>query len=152
MTMNGRLIDSDRCNGISPITSLSQWGGILHLADKWGFADIRDAAATAIYPLASSVDKIVLGRQYKLDDWVSSGFVDLLQREDDLTLEEAKLLTLEDVVMIGKGRLRARQVSAVCSTPVIKVLVATLLPSGRPNTSSHHVPISWMNLRAALDH
>jgi hypothetical protein len=116
--------------------SLSQWTGVLHLADKWGFSGIRDAAATAISPLASSVDKIVLGRRYKLDNWVSQGLVNLLEREDDLSLEDAKALELEDVVMIAKGRLRARRVSGVCSTPVIKVLVAGLLQNGQLGSSS----------------
>jgi hypothetical protein len=123
-----KLTHAIREYGVCPIESLDRWTGALHLANKWGFEAIRDAAVKAILPLASSVDKIVLGRRYNLFTWVSPAFVELLERDEDLSMEEAKLLELEDVVMIGKGRLQARRVSGIRSTTDIKTIVAKLLP------------------------
>jgi hypothetical protein len=64
--------------------------GVLHLADKWGFTALYQAAREAIPPLASSVDMIVLGKKYNLDDWLAPAFVDLIARDDSLTLQEGE--------------------------------------------------------------
>jgi hypothetical protein len=94
--------------GVTPISTLSEWTDVLHLSTKWGFEHLRSAAITAILPLASAVDKLVLGRTYGFVDWVPGAYTDLLKREDDLTLDEAKKMALEDVVAIAKGRREAR--------------------------------------------
>jgi hypothetical protein len=74
----------------------------------WNFDDLRGAAIAAIGPLASPVKKLVLARMYGFSDWLATAFADLFEREEDLTVEEAKQMAIEDVVTIAKGRREAR--------------------------------------------
>jgi hypothetical protein len=117
--------------GVTPISTLSEWTDVLHLSTKWGFEHLRSAAITAILPLASAVDKLVLGRTYGFVDWVPGAYTDLLKREDDLTLDEAKKMALEDVVAIAKGRREAR---TQCIKPDADIdeIVKSLLPVAAP--------------------
>jgi hypothetical protein len=94
--------------GVTPISTLSEWTDVLHLSTKWDFQHLRTAAITAIRPLASAVDKLVLGRAYGFTDWVPSAYTDLLARTDDLTVAEARRMDIEDVVAIAQGRREAR--------------------------------------------
>jgi hypothetical protein len=112
--------------GRLPTFDLSQWSNVLYLADRWGFADLREAARHAVFPLASSVDRIVLGQQYEFIEWLAPAFADLLAREEDLTLEEAERLGMQTMVTIAKGRLRARQIQHVRPMETIHALVTEL--------------------------
>jgi hypothetical protein len=116
---------------MTPISSLTEWTDVLHLSTKWGFEHLRTAAITAILPLASAVDKLVLGRTYGFVDWVPGAYTDLLKREDDLTLDEAKKMALEDVVAIAKGRREART-QRIKPDAVIDEIVQSLLPIASP--------------------
>jgi hypothetical protein len=93
----------------TPLSTLHQWTDVLDLSSKWGFDDIRVASVEAILPLASPVDKIVLGRTHgDFSNWITSTYVDLLEREDSLTVDEARRLPIEDVVALAKGRCDTR--------------------------------------------
>jgi hypothetical protein len=117
--------------GVTPISTLSEWTNVLHLSAKWGFEHLRSAAITAILPLASAVDKLVLGRTYGFVNWVPGAYTDLLKREDDLTLDEAKKMALEDVVAIAKGRREART-ERIKPDVDIEEIVKSLLPVAAP--------------------
>jgi hypothetical protein len=117
--------------GVTPISTLSEWTDVLHLSTKWGFEHFRTAAITAILPLASAVDKLVLGRTYGFVDWVPGAYTDLLKREDDLTLNEARKMALEDVVAIAKGR-RESRTQRIKPDAVIDEIVQSLLPVKAP--------------------
>jgi hypothetical protein len=94
--------------GVVPIADLAGWTDVLHLSSKWNFQDLRAAAMKAIQPLASCVDMIALARTYGITDWVPDAFEKVLARKDDLTVQEARRIPLEDFVAIAKGRLQAR--------------------------------------------
>jgi hypothetical protein len=122
--------------GVTPISTLSEWTDVLHLSTKWGFEHLRSAAITAILPLASAVDKLVLGRTYGFADWVPGAYTDLLKRDHDLTLDEARKMALEDVVAIAKGRREART-ERIKPDADIDDIVKGLLPVAAPE-----VPVS----------
>jgi hypothetical protein len=124
--------------GVTPISTLSEWSDVLHLSTKWGFEHLRSAAITAILPLASAVDKLVLGRTYSFTDWVPGAYTDLLKREDDLTLDEAKKMALEDVVAIAKGRREART-QRIKPDADIDEIVKSLLPVTAPEVSASDI-------------
>jgi hypothetical protein len=113
--------------GVTPISTLAQWTDVLHLSTKWGFADLHTVAIEAILPLASAVNKIVLGQTYGFSDWVPDAFADLLEREEDLTLEEAEVMPLRDVVAIAKGRRKAMQTKKIKSRQEIEEIVKDLV-------------------------
>jgi hypothetical protein len=112
---------------VTPISTLAQWTDVLHLSSKWGFEHLRAAAVKAILPLASAVDKLVLGRKYGFDDWVPGAYVDLLEREEHLTMAEGKLMDLEDILAIARGRCEVRTRS-VKPRANIEEVVKRLLP------------------------
>jgi hypothetical protein len=115
--------------GTSPLITLAEWTDVLHLSSKWGFEDLRTASLAAIPPLASPVDKLVLARTYSLTDWISSAYADLLEREEDLTEEEAERMTIKDIVAIAKGRRAIRAPGKVEPRSVIEKAVESLVPS-----------------------
>jgi hypothetical protein len=121
--------------GVTPISTLSEWTDVLQLSTKWGFEHLRTAAITAILPLASAVDKLVLGRTYGFVDWVPGAYTDLLKREDDLTLDEAKKMALEDVAAIAKGRREART-QRIKPDAAIDEIVQSILPGMIPKTNA----------------
>jgi hypothetical protein len=89
----------------APLTTLVQWTDVLNLSSKWGFDDIRITSVEAILPLASPVDKIVLGRtNIDCSGWIADAYADLLKREESLTVDEARRMPIEDVVTIARGR------------------------------------------------
>jgi hypothetical protein len=94
--------------GATPLSTLSEWTDVLHLSSKWGFSHLRDSSIQAIVPLACPVDKLVLARRYSFTDWIETAYVDLFEREEDLTVDEARRMTIEDVVAIAKGRREGR--------------------------------------------
>jgi hypothetical protein len=115
--------------GVVPISTLAQWTDVLHLSDKWGFMSLRAAAIKAILPLASSVDKIVLGKQYGFEEWLAPSYKDLITREKRLTKEESYRLGIDIVLAIVEGRERAWQVRCVEPPAMIDKLVGELFPA-----------------------
>jgi hypothetical protein len=126
--------------GVTPISTLPEWTDVLHLSTKWGFEHLRSAAITAILPLASAVDKLVLGRTYGFVDWFPDAYTYLLKREDDLTLDEAKKMALEDVVAIAKGRREART-ERVKPDSGIDEIVKSLLPVAAPEVPAFDIAL-----------
>jgi hypothetical protein len=126
--------------GEASISTLDQWNDALHLSSKWGFDDIRVTSLAAIEPLASAVDKIVLGRLYDFSKWVPDAYVDLLEREESLTVEEARRMPIEDVVTIARGRCEART-AKTRPRAEIESVVKGLLSVGDPPPSPHPLPV-----------
>jgi hypothetical protein len=96
------------------ISTLAEWTSVLHLASTWGFESIRALAIRELRPLASAVDRIVLGRRYGIDDWLPDALTALCQRAAPLSAEEAEHMSKEDILRIFQAREQARS----SSTPV----------------------------------
>jgi hypothetical protein len=106
------------------LTKLDEWTSVLHLASKWGFESICSLALRELLPLASPVDKIVLGRKYGFDDWLTPAFVAVCARAEPLSLAEAEKMSNGDVTRIFQARERARSSSAPVATMVAEDAVA----------------------------
>jgi hypothetical protein len=111
------------------LTTLHEWTSILHLASKWSFKSMRSLALQELLPLASPVDKIVLGRKYGFDDWLIPAFVAVCARAEPLSLSEAKLLDVEDVALIFQARERGRGSSMPLATAEAQDAVACVFSS-----------------------
>ncbi|KAF8870478.1 hypothetical protein BD779DRAFT_1455373, partial [Infundibulicybe gibba] len=89
----------------------SQWNTLLRLVDKWDFSALYSLACARLSApgILSAVEKIVLGRRFDIIPWFLSGYKELCQRHNVLTLEEARMLGLEDVVALANVRQQIRQ-------------------------------------------
>ena len=83
---------------------MQEWTAILDLAARWNFESIKTLAIKELVPIASSVDKIVLGRQHHINDWLGEAYKSVCMRPDPLTYEEGVKLGMEDVIKISAIR------------------------------------------------
>jgi hypothetical protein len=120
------------------LTTLDEWTSVLHLASKWGFESIRTLALRKLLPLASPVDKIVLGRKYGFDDWLTPAFVAVCARAEPLSLEEAKRMDSEDVACIYQAREKARGSSISVPTKVAQEAVTYVFGKSEATNATNH--------------
>jgi hypothetical protein len=86
--------------------TVSEWTSILDLAVKWDFESIKTLAIKELAPIASSIDKIILGRKYHVTEWLSEAYRDICLRQKPLTNEEGMRLGMEDVIKISAIMIR----------------------------------------------
>ncbi|KAH9067694.1 hypothetical protein EDB87DRAFT_1553020, partial [Lactarius vividus] len=85
-----------------------QWKSVLHLSTRWGFASLRELALKSIKP-PTSHDKFVLARTYSVDHWVLPALTALCKRSLPLSLDEARQMSMEDVILVGTVREEIRE-------------------------------------------
>ncbi|KAH8996883.1 hypothetical protein EDB92DRAFT_1539658 [Lactarius akahatsu] len=83
--------------------SYEQWRSVLHLSTRWGFASLRKLALRSINP-PTSYDRLVLARTYAVDDWILPALTALCERKAPLSLDEARGMSMEDVVLVASVR------------------------------------------------
>lgn len=83
--------------------SYEQWKSILHLSTRWGFASLRRLALGSIEP-PTPFDQLLLARAYSVDDWVLPALSELCERTVPLSLNEARQMSIEDVVLLTTVR------------------------------------------------
>ena len=87
--------------------SFKEWSSILDLSTRWGFVSIRELAIRCINP-PNSLNRLLLGRKHGVEQWILPALLDLCQRPEPLSLEEARLMDFEDVVLLGSVRQTVR--------------------------------------------
>ncbi|KAH9175002.1 hypothetical protein EDB89DRAFT_430094 [Lactarius sanguifluus] len=80
-----------------------QWKSVLHLSTQWGFTSLRKLALNSIKP-PTSHDKLVLARTYSVDHWVPPALTALCERALPLSLNEARQMNMEDVILVARVR------------------------------------------------
>ncbi|KAH9006231.1 hypothetical protein EDB86DRAFT_3097923 [Lactarius hatsudake] len=80
-----------------------QWKSVLHLSTRWGFASLRKLALKSIKP-PTSHDLFVLARTYSVDHWVLPALTALCGRSLPLSLDEARQMSMEDVILVATVR------------------------------------------------
>ncbi|KAI9465224.1 hypothetical protein BJY52DRAFT_1114029, partial [Lactarius psammicola] len=83
--------------------SYEQWRSVLHLSTRWGFASVRKLALRSIKPPTAS-DRLLLARTYAVDDWIVPALTALCERTTPLSLDEARGMSMEDVVLVASIR------------------------------------------------
>jgi hypothetical protein len=76
---------------------------VLHLSTCWDFTSIRRLALNNIQPPAPH-DRLTLARAYSVDHWVIPALSALCEREASLSLDEARQMDIEDVVLVATVR------------------------------------------------
>ncbi|KZP33829.1 hypothetical protein FIBSPDRAFT_1035811 [Athelia psychrophila] len=90
--------------GVYTVTSVEEWTSILHLAVRWGFESIKNLSIECLSPIASDIDKIVLGRQYAIDEWLGDAYLAICSRDQCLSREEGMRMEKEDIIEISAIR------------------------------------------------
>jgi len=76
---------------------------VLHLSTRWGFASLRKLALKSMTP-PTPYDQLVLARAYSVDEWVLPALTALCERTLPLSLDEARDMRMEDVIMVATVR------------------------------------------------
>ena len=98
--------------------SFEEWSAILDLSTRWGFTSIRDLAIRCIKP-PNPLDRLILARKHAVEEWTLPALLELCERPEPLSLEEARLMDFEDVVLVGSVRQTVRSSTlAVDSTRI----------------------------------
>lgn len=60
----------------------------------WKFAELRQKALRELTPIKISdpIEKVILGRNYKVEEWVLDAYVALVKRDAALSLKEGRIL------------------------------------------------------------
>lgn len=83
--------------------SYEQWKSVLCLSSRWGFATLRNLALKSIKP-PTPFDQLLLSRAYSVDHWVLPALSALCERPVPLSLNEARQMSMEDVVLVTTVR------------------------------------------------
>src|SRR5450756_2200298 len=83
--------------------SYEEWKSVLHLSTRWDFASIRRLVLNNIQP-PTPPDRLLLARTYSVNDWVVLALSELCERKEPLSLDEARQMDIEDVVLVATVR------------------------------------------------
>ncbi|KAF8627644.1 hypothetical protein AX15_004338 [Amanita polypyramis BW_CC] len=84
--------------------TLEDWTTILKLASRWGFDSLRKRAVSEIDNLASPVDRVVLGHEYSISEFLLPAYLALCQSSIPLSEEEGDRLGMKNVINIYRVR------------------------------------------------
>lgn len=87
--------------------SFEELSSILDLSTRWGFASIRDMAIRCLKP-PTPHQRLILGRKHGIDQWILPALQELCSRPEPPTPDEARLMGLEDVILVGSVREKVR--------------------------------------------
>jgi hypothetical protein len=123
------------CRVYSRITlaSLEEWTSVLHLASKWTFHTLRTQAIERLSTLATPVDKVILGRKYRVNGWLTEAYAMLCTRPESLSLDEGDRMTMEDVIKISEARQAIRSSAITAVADEIHSIVERLLDVPQPH-------------------
>ena len=110
--------------------SYEQWKSVLHLSTRWGFDSLRKLAIKSIRP-PTSYDQLVLARTYSVEQWVLPALSVLCSRALPLSLDEARQMDIEDVVLVAAVReeIRGDALRVGAADTPLQVLAHDLLVS-----------------------
>ncbi|KAI9441575.1 hypothetical protein H4582DRAFT_1768827, partial [Lactarius indigo] len=80
-----------------------QWKSVLHLSTRWGFASLRELSLKSIKP-PTSHDQLVIARTYSVNHWILPALTALCGRSFPLSLDEARQMSMEDVILVARVR------------------------------------------------
>ncbi|KAI0250018.1 hypothetical protein BJV78DRAFT_1376972 [Lactifluus subvellereus] len=83
--------------------SYEEWVSVLHLSTRWGFASIRQLALAFTAP-PTPYDRLLLARAHSVDHWVLPALSALCERTAPLSLDEARQMKIDDVVLVATAR------------------------------------------------
>src|SRR5712672_47624 len=83
--------------------SFEELSSILDLATRWGFTSIRGMDIRCLKP-PTAYQRLILGRKYAVEEWILPALQELCERSEPVTLDEARLMDFEDLVLVESVR------------------------------------------------
>jgi len=125
--------------------SFEELSSILELSTRWSFTSIRELAIRRLEP-PTPHQRLILGRKYGVDQWITLALQDLCERSQPLNPDEARQMDFEDVVLVWSVREKVRKQSLTVDSEGIRDCIVALRrgepweqPSGaqkRPSSTS----------------
>ena len=73
--------------------SSEEWASVLKLSTMWGFATARALAIAKLSQMTlPPIEKVILAKQYDVDQWLAPALNELAQREASLDMQDASRL------------------------------------------------------------
>lgn len=107
------------------VRSFKEWSSILDLSTRWGFVSIRELAIRCTKP-PNSLNRLLLARKHGVEQWILPALLELCQRPEPLSLEEARLMDFEDVVLVGSVRQTVRSATLMVRGAEIRNCIRAL--------------------------
>jgi hypothetical protein len=129
-TINGFIRLTSRLSILRDEIPTKEWCKLLAISSKLGCKDVRTRAInelTAKKSEVSPVDRIELGNNHNIPQWLPEAYADVFVRQDHLTVEEGEKLGLKITVKVLKGRDTCKRnrwgsVAASGVTQLVKVI------------------------------
>jgi hypothetical protein len=118
--------------------SFEEWSSILDLSTRWDFTSIRDLALRCMEP-PDPLQRLILARKYTIERWINPALLWLCERQEPLSLDEARLMDFEDVVLVGSVRQTVRSPNLMVNGAVIREYIQAWR-SGKPLPQVSELP------------
>lgn len=131
--------------------TLTSGSGILKLATRWKFENIRKSLINSMTSLLASPDhalnQVLLGREHKVAPWLINGYSIFVVRDKSMTVAEGEVLGLVTVIRLNElrdcfarnVRLKAETVGPQPSTPT-KTPPSPFSPVNQAKHDAHAPP------------
>ncbi|KAJ7593788.1 hypothetical protein C8J56DRAFT_1022688 [Mycena floridula] len=81
------------------------WISVLKLSHKYQLLDVRKASLRELAQnKISCIDKIILGRECEIVEWLIAGYVELVNQEQKVSIDDASAIGFEAAILISHAR------------------------------------------------
>jgi hypothetical protein len=120
------------------ISGVADWTSVLRLATRFKFPAFRELALDELDTLASSLEKLALGRELDIAHWILPAQTSICLQQEPLSLSDAARLPLPDVVLIYTVRERMQTARATMTSEDVTRYIRSLASDP---TSSLPLPV-----------
>lgn len=83
----------------------SEWTSVLKLSTMWGFEHLRELSIRNMSDIVMDpVERAALASEYSIDEWLLPALNELAQREEPITVDEARRLGWETALKVAAVR------------------------------------------------
>jgi len=99
-----KLLSHD-CPFRKPLISEEEWLAVLKLSTMWDFFDVRNLAIKVLSKVTMNpVTKVLLAREYNIQEWLLAGYDELAKRKETISLDEAEQLGKDTAIRLFQIR------------------------------------------------
>ncbi|KAJ2930149.1 hypothetical protein H1R20_g6957, partial [Candolleomyces eurysporus] len=85
--------------------SEDEWLSVLKLSTKWFFNGLRKMAIERLEHFnLNSIEKVQLGKEHFVEEWLLAGYRELAMRYEPITVEEALMIGLQEAIQLNPIR------------------------------------------------